>query len=123
MELESQINASSSQIETIPAIDSATLAPPVLKLRLHKKKPAKKVIWTESTVDNEHMNKKKSKCCCIYKKPLNFGESSSEEEEECENCFGHPEKRNKNCKNLSLSDHSLEDANSFTPDKDRCSPE
>jgi len=43
------------------------------------------------------MNKKKSKCCCIYKKPLEFGESSSEEDEdECEHCFGHVEKKKKN---------------------------
>merc|ERR1711870_136968 len=36
--------------------------------------------WTEDTVDNEHMNKKKSKKCCIYSKPRAFGESSSESE-------------------------------------------
>lgn len=34
--------------------------------------------------------------CCIYRKPLSFGESSSEDDEDCENCFGHPEKRLKN---------------------------
>lgn len=36
--------------------------------------------------------------CCIYKKPTVFGESSSEDDEECEHCFGHPEKRRKNRK-------------------------
>lgn len=36
--------------------------------------------------------------CCIYRKPLAFGESSSDEDDECEHCFGHPEKRKKNRK-------------------------
>jgi protein phosphatase 1 regulatory subunit 11 len=34
-----------------------------LILKLVKKK---KVSFSEGTVDNEHMNKKKSKICCIY---------------------------------------------------------
>jgi len=73
--------------------------PPVLRLRLQKQKNNRRVAWREDTVDNEHMNKRKSKCCCIYKKPTKFGESSSEDDEECEHCFGHPEKRRKNLKN------------------------
>lgn len=36
--------------------------------------------------------------CCIYKKPVAFGESSSEDDEDCENCFGHPEKKRRNRK-------------------------
>uniref|UniRef100_A0A1A9WUC3 E3 ubiquitin-protein ligase PPP1R11 n=1 Tax=Glossina brevipalpis TaxID=37001 RepID=A0A1A9WUC3_9MUSC len=83
-----------SQTEIVPREDSTTQ--PVLRLRLQKPKNDKKVAWHEGTVDNEHLNKKKSKCCCIYKKPTAFGESSSEDDEECENCFGHPEKRRKN---------------------------
>lgn len=32
--------------------------------------------------------------CCIYKKPLEFGESSSDDDEdECDHCFGHVEKK------------------------------
>ena len=42
------------------------------------------------------MGKKKSKCCCIYVKPKEFGESSSESEDECKNCYGHVESKNKN---------------------------
>ena len=52
-----------------------------LRLRPH-------VRWTEDTVDNEHMNRKRSKSscpfmhlrieCCIYHKPHEFGESSSD---------------------------------------------
>ena len=44
--------------------------------------------WTEDTVDNEHMNKKRSKSafcesvysveCCIFHKHTEFGESSPE---------------------------------------------
>lgn len=56
-----------------------------------KKKDHKKVVWTEDTVDNEHLGKKKSKCCCVYVKPKVFGESSSDEDSDdsCENCSGH----------------------------------
>lgn len=40
------------------------------------------------------------KGCCIYKKPLEFGESSSDDDEdECDHCFGHVEKKKKNRKN------------------------
>jgi len=64
--------------------------PAVLKLKLKKPKPSRRVQWTEETIDNEHMNKKKSKCCCIYKKPLNFGESESEDSDsDCEHCSHH----------------------------------
>lgn len=99
----------------------------MLRLRLQKPKSNKKVVWSTDTIDNEHMNKKKSKCmfqliinyfsldvfkcnlyciillhlsigCCIYKRPLMFGESSSEDDEDCENCCGHPEKRRRNKK-------------------------
>ncbi|XP_055638615.1 E3 ubiquitin-protein ligase PPP1R11 [Toxorhynchites rutilus septentrionalis] len=69
--------------------------PPVLRLRLQKPHSSKKVQWSNGTVDNEHMNRKKSKCCCIYVKPREFGESSSESEDECEHCFGHVELKKK----------------------------
>ncbi|XP_055920901.1 E3 ubiquitin-protein ligase PPP1R11-like [Eupeodes corollae] len=100
-------SSTSTHTELLPS--PSTQTPPILRLRLQKKKPSKKVVWTEGTVDNEHMNKKKSKCCCIYKKPLVFGESSSEEEEECEHCFGHPEKRIKNQKD-DLASHASDEA-------------
>lgn len=63
---------------------------PILRLRLKKPKSRKKVKWTNDTVDNEGLNKKKSKCCCVYQKPRVFGESSSEDDsDECESCSGH----------------------------------
>jgi len=40
----------------------------------------KKVAFSEGTVDNEELNRKKSKCCCIYEKQKLFGESSDEDE-------------------------------------------
>ncbi len=48
-----------------------------IKLKPHEKpeihylalKLPKKVTWSEDTVDNEHLNKKKSNICCIYHKP------------------------------------------------------
>jgi len=67
----------------------------VLRLRLQKP-PNKKVSWTNDTVDNEHMDKKKSKCCCVYVKPHAFDESSSESDDECDHCQGHVEKKKKN---------------------------
>ncbi|SOV04225.1 related to YPI1 - inhibitor of the type I protein phosphatase Glc7p [Ustilago sp. UG-2017a] len=38
----------------------------------------RRVVWTENTVDNEGLGRKKSKICCIYHKPKAFGESSDE---------------------------------------------
>ena len=35
---------------------------PEVKLKLKKPKNDKKLKWTQDTIDNEHMNKKKSKC-------------------------------------------------------------
>lgn len=51
--------------------------------------------------------------CCIYRKPLEFGESSSEEDDdECEHCFGHVEKKKKNPKHHhSNGDHNCEHGN------------
>ncbi|XP_075151327.1 E3 ubiquitin-protein ligase PPP1R11 [Haematobia irritans] len=90
--------AVTTRTEVLSNEETDSAAQPVLRLRLNKPKSNKKVGWQQGTVDNEHMGKKKSKCCCIYKKPVAFGESSSEDDEDCENCFGHPEKRRKNRK-------------------------
>jgi len=70
-----------------------------LKLKLTKKDSEKKVVkWTEETVDNEHLGKKKSKSCCIYTKPKRFipggsgdSDSSSDEsdDDDCGHCPGH----------------------------------
>merc|ERR1739848_325205 len=46
---------------------------------LPKKKPKKKLKWSEDTIDNENMGKKKSKKCCIFHKKKRFDESSSDE--------------------------------------------
>lgn len=35
------------------------------------------VQWTEDTVDNEGLNKRKSKICCIYEKPKTHPDASS----------------------------------------------
>mmetsp|Transcript_21996 Transcript_21996/g.61278 ORF Transcript_21996/g.61278 Transcript_21996/m.61278 type:complete len:400 (-) Transcript_21996:503-1702(-) len=55
---------------------SSSQTAPTLHLILQPR-PQHNVTWTEDTIDNEHLNRKKSKKCCIYKKPQNFGESSS----------------------------------------------
>ncbi|XP_017130704.1 E3 ubiquitin-protein ligase PPP1R11 [Drosophila elegans] len=71
---------------------------PTLQLRLEHPRDERRVVFHAGVIDNEHLNRKKSKCCCIYKKPLAFDESSSEDDEDCEHCFGHPEKRRRNAK-------------------------
>lgn len=38
----------------------------------------KSVSFTDDTIDNEYMNKKKSKKCCIFHKQRNFDQSSSD---------------------------------------------
>ena len=70
-----------------------TVAAVKVKLKKPKSKLTKKVSWTEDTVDNEAMGRKKSKCCCIYRKPREDLEESSESESEgeCEHCSGHVE--------------------------------
>jgi len=66
----------------------------VVRLKLKKpKNHHKHVSWTEQTVDNEDLNKKKSKCCCIYKKQKKFGEPDDESnyesgDDECDSCIG-----------------------------------
>ncbi|GAA5981559.1 hypothetical protein JCM11641_004097 [Rhodosporidiobolus odoratus] len=48
-------------------------------LRLRGRGPAgPRVQWTDETVDNEGLGRKKSKICCIYHKPKPFDESSDE---------------------------------------------
>ncbi|GAA5917730.1 hypothetical protein JCM6882_009365 [Rhodosporidiobolus microsporus] len=48
-------------------------------LRLRGRGPqGQRVQWTDETVDNEGLGRKKSKICCIYHKPKAFDESSDE---------------------------------------------
>ncbi|XP_071447195.1 uncharacterized protein [Hetaerina americana] len=90
----------------------------ILRLKLRKPESKKKVQWKSGTVDNEHMNKKKSKCCCIYHKPHQFGESSSESDDDCENCFGHVEMKKKKVKK-DISDQQPSDpVEEHKPNKD-----
>ena len=49
-----------------------------LVLRLRKPPNRRGVRFTEDTVDNEHMGKKKSKSCCIYHPP------SDDEDDGCD---------------------------------------
>jgi len=41
------------------------------------------VHWTEDTIDNENLGRKKSKICCIYTRPRNWDDSSSSESSSC----------------------------------------
>jgi len=86
---------SSSSATTTTTLDTATAEAQQTDseqtLRLHLKKvKSKKIKWTEDTIDNEGLGRKKSKCCCQYRKPRqNLDESSSESEDDCDDCFGH----------------------------------
>ncbi|XP_068621218.1 uncharacterized protein [Battus philenor] len=89
-----EMATTSTAVTTVPPQTQETGVEPVAVITLrHTRAPSrKKVVWTEDTVDNENMNKKKSKCCCIYEKPRSFDESDSESsDDECEHCFGHVE--------------------------------
>ncbi|XP_017079501.1 E3 ubiquitin-protein ligase PPP1R11 [Drosophila eugracilis] len=88
----------------------ATRTTPTLQLRLEHPRDKRRVVFHAGVVDNEHLNRKKSKCCCIYKKPLAFDESSSDDDEDCEHCFGHPEKRKRNAK------HSHDNVDNSSPE-------
>lgn len=47
---------------------------PVIHMTL---KPKNHVQWTEDTVDNEFLNKRKSKICCKYEKPKTHPDDTS----------------------------------------------
>lgn len=101
--------STTTQTEVVDGEHIAT-EPPVLRLQLQRPKSDKEVAWRSGTIDNEDMVKKKSKCCCIYNKKTHaFGESSSEDEDECENCFGHVEKRKNNRKHDPDHNHDCPD--------------
>lgn len=57
----------------VPILPSGTL-----RLRGHHTN-ARRVAWTDNTIDNEKLGRKSSKICCIYHKPKNYDESSSGE--------------------------------------------
>ncbi|OCF41879.1 hypothetical protein I317_04289 [Kwoniella heveanensis CBS 569] len=76
-----------TQEESLPDAGPSNASPErppagVLKLRGGPLKK-QRVVWSEETVDNEGMGKKKSKICCIYHKPRAFDESSSDESSSC----------------------------------------
>lgn len=95
------IQTGSSTITTdetnLPGTSSNTV-----KLSLQKRKNSKKVVFTDDTVDNENLNRKKSKCCCIYEKPRTFDQSDSETDDgDCDNCYGHKSHKKDNDDKLS----------------------
>ncbi|CAF1499110.1 unnamed protein product [Rotaria magnacalcarata] len=59
-----------TSMSTVIKTKTARVNPPALVLELnHSNETGPRVQWTEETIDNEHLNRKKSKCCCIYTKP------------------------------------------------------
>jgi len=61
-------------------------------LKLSKAKPKQRIKWTDDTVDNEGLGKRKSKSCCQYKKPrahLDESSDSDSDSDDCGPCPGH----------------------------------
>jgi len=63
--------------------ETETEASETLRLKLKKTPEKKKIQWTEETVDNEGLGKKKSKVCCQYKKPRADLDESSDSDSDC----------------------------------------
>jgi len=69
---------------TVTTEDTQEVNNETLRLKLKKGGEKKKIQWTEDTVDNEGLGKKKSKICCQYKKPrAHLDESSDDESDDC----------------------------------------
>ncbi|XP_064615924.1 E3 ubiquitin-protein ligase PPP1R11-like isoform X2 [Liolophura sinensis] len=95
------------EITVTETVQESASTSPRLVLKLKKPKNDKKVQWSNDTVDNEHMNKKKSKCCCIYEKPKLFGESSSEDEDgDDHDCTSHCRGHRKKCFRADIPEES-----------------
>mmetsp|Transcript_12694 Transcript_12694/g.32886 ORF Transcript_12694/g.32886 Transcript_12694/m.32886 type:complete len:145 (-) Transcript_12694:984-1418(-) len=76
----------------------STSQPESVRLTLFpKKKPKKKLKWSEDTVDNENMGRKKSKKCCIFHKKKRFDESSSEEDSDSDEALHDEQCNDVNC--------------------------
>ncbi|CAF1121533.1 unnamed protein product [Rotaria sordida] len=89
--------STSTVIKTQTRQVTRTNPPPSLVLELNpSNETTPRVRWTEETIDNEHLNKKKSKCCCVYTKPhdaqLNDDQTTEANEfDNCQHCRFHTE--------------------------------
>ena len=87
----------SDTTSTADIVQPTQLHSPTLVLKLHRAtETGPRVRWTEETIDNEDMNKKKSKCCCIYTKPHNPESDDDkttqvDEYSNCQHCRYHTE--------------------------------
>ena len=85
----SEAASSSSSAFTVPADFPAAASLPPTHLRLKLKRRVRKVRFTEDTVDNEDLCRKKSKCCCIFHRQRSFdsdglGDDGSNHGSDCE---------------------------------------
>jgi protein phosphatase 1 regulatory subunit 11 len=87
----------SSTITTTETDQPVRAHSPTLVLELHRPTDTgPRVRWTEGTIDNEYMNKKKSKCCCVYTKPHDpetddHKTTENDEYDNCQHCRYHTE--------------------------------
>jgi len=77
----SQIVTEVIEEEVVPPANVANIPGTLL---LHGRNiDAPTVHWTEDTIDNENLGRKKSKICCIYTRPRNWDDSSSSDSSSC----------------------------------------
>mmetsp|Transcript_5216 Transcript_5216/g.6390 ORF Transcript_5216/g.6390 Transcript_5216/m.6390 type:complete len:114 (-) Transcript_5216:1128-1469(-) len=93
------VTACGSSMTTTVLEQPATEEVKVVQMQL---KPKQNVQWTEDTIDNEFMNKKKSKICCIYEKPKTHPDDtssssscSSDDDRACNNYDRYPRHQRK----------------------------
>ncbi|XP_059045738.1 uncharacterized protein LOC131841434 isoform X1 [Achroia grisella] len=125
MQPEDVASTSSGLTTVTPQQQAETVEPPaVLTLQPKRDHPRKKVGWSEDTIDNENMTKKKSKCCCIFQRhKQKFEDTDSESSEaECEHCLKHVERRKKNRRRANRN-REIQQITSTEQDSELASPD
>eukprot|EP00892_Ulva_mutabilis_P000605 jgi/Ulvmu1/10545/UM064_0083.1 len=56
----------------------------VMHLALAPKRRKKTIKWSDDTVDNEDLGKKKSKKCCVFHARRQFGDWSDDNDSDCD---------------------------------------
>lgn len=90
------MNVEGCSTETV-TITAAPARPhsPTLVLELHRPtETGPRVRWSEETVDNEFLNRKKSKCCCVFTKDHDADaqddkDTTVDEFDNCQHCRFH----------------------------------
>lgn len=83
--VESQAGASTQTVASAQApVPQPDTPAGVLHLTLAPKRRKKSLKWSQDTVDNENLGKRKSKKCCIFHARRQFGDWSDDNDSDCE---------------------------------------